>query len=563
MVWSTSSAPTTTDHKVIASDTNGVFKVTVDSLPSGILIYFRGYAINNIGRGYSPLDSFYTLSREPATTAVSFSAKAVLANQINLSWDTATSASGYIVLQRTNADPTAVPKDANSYAVGDSIGDGLVVGLIFLDTKTTMSITGLAALTTYHFSIIPFAWDGLHVGTYNYKTDTVPTANAKTLKQAELISVVLPQYIEGNPKPNSNRIPFAFRGRLTGLLTNATYRFMNQVVVSTDSDSAGGAGNCIFVPPTGDFVRTSSPSFDSTVSYGILITDSVGTYEGWFVTEPTGNYRFAPGKYIFMRIRLNDGISGTVVVTNLTTADSVRVVKLDPSITDSTGTGLRCTSAANPKDFIFVYDNKAGIGRPISGSFIESDGTVNSIDNNYAAFYADNVDGIDGSFGVVLPNVLPNGIRRVERRSLATGVIAVFATDEDGVWPSGVNTINPHGGTSELVLAGTDVQWTTRVQSTNMIPDRFALSQNYPNPFNPTTMINFQLPVSSQMLMKVYDVLGREVAKLDDGLKIAGYYSVKFDGTRFASGIYFVRITATSQDRKTLFVKTIKMSMVK
>ena len=165
VVWSTSSNPTTTDHKVIASDTNEVYKVKVDSLPPGTLIYFRGYAINNIGTGYSPQDSFYTLYREPVTTAGSFSAKAVLAHQINLSWDTATGASGYIILQRTNTDPTAVPKDANSYAVGDSIGDGLVVGLISLSAKTTISITGLAALTTYHFSIIPFAWDGLHVST--------------------------------------------------------------------------------------------------------------------------------------------------------------------------------------------------------------------------------------------------------------------------------------------------------------------------------------------------------------------------------------------------------------
>ena len=543
VVWSVSANPTTADHKVIASDTSEVYKVNVDSLPSGTLIFFRGYAINKIGTGYSPRDSFYTLSRELAATAGSFSAKAVLANQIDLSWDTATGASGYIILQRTNADPTAIPQDAASYSVGDSIGDGLVVARISSAAKTMVSITGLTALTSYHFSIIPFAWDGLHVGTYNYKTDTIPTASVKTLKLAELISVLLPKYIQGNIKPNSDRIPFAYRGRLTGLLANATYRFVNQVVLSTDPDSVDGAGNCIFVSTTGNFVLASSPGFTSAGSYGIIKTDSSGAYEGWFVTEPTGNFRFVPGKYVFMRIWLNDGKSGTDVAMHLTMIDSVRVVKLDPSVTDSTGTGLRCTSAANPKDFVFVYDNKAGTGRPISGSFIENDGSDNSIVNNYAAFYSNHVNGIDGSFGVVVPNMLPSGVRRVERRSLSTGALAVFATDDNGVWPSGVNTINPSGGTTELVLAGTDVKWTTGVQQPT-VPDQYALSQNYPNPFNPSTTIQYQVPIKSHVIIQVYDVLGREVATLVNETKEAGMYSLNFNAPRFSSGIYFYKLVA-------------------
>ena len=338
---------------------------------------------------------------------------------------------------------------------------------------------------------------------------------------------------------------------------------MNQVVLSTDPDSADGAGNCIFISMTGNFVLTSAPSIESPGSYGILKTDSSGTYEGWFITEPTGNYRFVPGKYIFMRIQLNDGMSGTIVATHLTMMDSVRIVKLNPSISDSTGTGLRCTSAANPKDFVFVYDTKAGTGRPISGSFIENDGTANTIENNYAAFYANHVDGIDGSFGVVLPNNLPNGVRRVERRSLTTGAIVVFATDDNGIWPSGVNTVNPSGGTTELVLAGTDVRWTTSVQNTSMIPDKYLLSQNYPNPFNPTTIIKYQLPVVSKLSLKVYDVLGREITTLVDAVMNAGYYSVSFDGADFASGIYFARITATPQNGTAPFTNTIKMLITK
>ena len=557
VVWSTSATPTTADHKVITSDTNAIYVVPVSNLPSGTFIHFRGYAINGIGIGYSPEATFYTLSPEPLTCAGSFSAIAILANQINLSWDTATGASGYIILQRIGADPTGIPKDMTSYTVGDSLGDGKVAAFLSSGTKS-VSITGLTALTSYHYSIFPYAWDGLNIKTYNYKTATIPTANATTLKEPAITTVILPQYIEGmNGKSNSNRIPFAYRARLTELLMNATYRFCNQVAISTDLDSSDGSGNCIFASATGDFVRASSPSLSSAGSYGTFKTDSSGAYEGWFITEPTGNDRFTPGKYVFMRIWLNDGMSGTIAVKHLTMLDSVRVVKLDPSVTDSTGTGLRCTSAANPKDFVFIYNNKEGTGRPISGSFFESDGTDNSIDNNYAAFYATHVNGINGSFGVVLPNILPNGVRRVERRSLATGAVAVFATDADGIWPSGVDTRNPSGGTAELVLAGTDVQWTTSVQNLSTLPQEYTLFQNYPNPFNPSTTIKYQLPRMSYVTLQIYDILGRKVSTLVNEIKQAGYYSVAFDAASLSSGFYFYKITANT------FTQTKQMMLIK
>jgi hypothetical protein len=195
--------------------------------------------------------------------------------------------------------------------------------------------------------------------------------------------------------------------------------------------------------------------------YGTFTTDATGTYEGWFITESTGNERFLPGKFVFMRIALNDGGAGTTVATRVTTSDSVRVVKLNPTATDSTGTGLRGTTFASAKDFIFTYDNTAGTGRPISGSFIESDGISNGVSDFYSAFYASKVDGLLGAFGMVLPNLLPTGVRRVERRSLATGAVVTSTTDADGLWPSGAQTVNPAGGPTALVLSGADVNYLT------------------------------------------------------------------------------------------------------
>ena len=76
----------------------------------------------------------------------------------------------------------------------------------------------------------------------------------------------------------------------------------------------------------------------------------------------------------------------------------------------------------------------------------------------------------------------------------------------------------------------------------------FELFQNYPNPFNPTTTIRYQLPTSAEVTLRVYDLLGREVAVLvNQEMKMAGRYQLTFDAGRLASGMYLYRLTAGSQ----------------
>ncbi|MBC8041850.1 MAG: family 16 glycosylhydrolase [Rhizobacter sp.] len=95
-------------------------------------------------------------------------------------------------------------------------------------------------------------------------------------------------------------------------------------------------------------------------------------------------------------------------------------------------------------------------------------------------------------------------------------------------------------------------------------PQIFSLSQNYPNPFNPATAVNYQLPAASQVQLKVFDVLGREVATLVDAKQAAGNYRVNFNASNLSSGIYFYRLTAGSSDaRSGNFTATKKMVLVK
>ena len=78
------------------------------------------------------------------------------------------------------------------------------------------------------------------------------------------------------------------------------------------------------------------------------------------------------------------------------------------------------------------------------------------------------------------------------------------------------------------------------------LPKEYALYQNYPNPFNPTTTIRYDLPKESHVVLKVYSVLGQQIATLIDADQRAGRYSRVLDGSRLASGIYFYRVQAGS-----------------
>ena len=76
------------------------------------------------------------------------------------------------------------------------------------------------------------------------------------------------------------------------------------------------------------------------------------------------------------------------------------------------------------------------------------------------------------------------------------------------------------------------------------VPKKYDISQNYPNPFNPVTKINFDLPENGLVNIRLYDMLGREVAVLVNEVRNAGYYTVQFDASKLSSGIYFYKMNA-------------------
>ena len=115
-----------------------------------------------------------------------------------------------------------------------------------------------------------------------------------------------------------------------------------------------------------------------------------------------------------------------------------------------------------------------------------------------------------------------------------------------------------HGGPGGIGMSGTIiVQDPVSVPGEEFFAEKFELNQNYPNPFNPSTKINFVLPFESFVSIKVYDIIGNEVAMLVNETKSAGKYDVEFNADKLPSGIYVYQLTAGS------FIQSKKMILLR
>jgi hypothetical protein len=156
-------------------------------------------------------------------------------------------------------------------------------------------------------------------------------------------------------------------------------------------------------------------------------------------------------------------------------------------------------------------------------------------------------------------NILVDGVQAATitytRKADSTGVDALSGTFS-------VATAGNH--TDKFTGSGVKLDKVMLIQRTvsvgvkeSEIPTGFELSQNYPNPFNPMTKIKYSIPNESKVSLKIYDILGRQVATLVDMNQGVGHYEVNFDATKYASGVYIYRIMAGE------FVQAKKMILIK
>ncbi|MCP9751971.1 T9SS type A sorting domain-containing protein [Ferruginibacter sp. HRS2-29] len=280
--------------------------------------------------------------------------------------------------------------------------------------------------------------------------------------QPSVTEISLPQYVQGvgsaNP-PDDRKVPFVCRMQVDGLTPNATYRFYSLFGNAPSGNT--GVGGYIVVNQTGNFQRVTSATLSVAGRYQTATTDATGSFTTWCVLEPSSDINFAPGTSLYWRIFLNNGNNGAAVVTRITNPNPVTV--LGWGTAPNQGTGLRSTAISQytAKNFVLLYDNADGTGRPVSGSFIESDGTRNLsalnpdvTNEGYAPFYGDNVDGQDKVWGTIIPNNLAGGIRSIAEFSLTDGSKLRACLSADGTFGS-ASTVNANGGLNAIVLTCT------------------------------------------------------------------------------------------------------------
>jgi hypothetical protein len=276
---------------------------------------------------------------------------------------------------------------------------------------------------------------------------------------------------------------------------------------------------------------------------------TINTPSGWLTSlaiSPRDNSILYAGYYMGAFKSTDKGESWAQVTFGISLAHSV-LFRIDP----------------RDDQVVYALIYSQGIFKSTDGglNWFRIDEGIPSTSHNYSEFVFNpaNVDeiylGLNGS-GNVLFRTTDAGFTWT---SYSTGLPDTFTT----VTSIAIDTV--HSRIFAATYANPEVQgiYTTDSALVGVSASRsdnqsgFSLFQNYPNPFNPSTTTSFSLPHAAVVSLKVYDVLGREVATLVDGREEAGEHSVKWNAEGFASGVFFYRLKAGD------FVQTRKLVLVR
>ncbi|MHB8579350.1 MAG: T9SS type A sorting domain-containing protein [Ignavibacteriaceae bacterium] len=351
----------------------------------------------------------------------------------------------------------------------------------------------------------------------------------------------------------------------------------NGIYLSTDNGvTFFPSGKGVTYPPVGALTVSDTNLFAGTyVSSGYLSWNS-----GVFLSIDEGK-SWTPVK---------NGLSN-ISVQSLVVSGSNLYAGTANGVFRSTNNGASWTAANNGlKTWIrclAVSGNKIFAGTRGSGVFLSTDNGANwnNVNNGLTNLYVETLvvmdtnvfAGTDGG-GVFLStnggngwSAINNGLLNTTVYSLAAtgsylfagtgaGSGGVFLTADYGASWSAIGNGNTFAANSLAIsrttlFAGTSGNGVWRRPLSDIItsikdngsrfPEHFKLYQNYPNPFNPTTIINYSVPKSSLVRIKVYDVLGREIETLVNEQKNPGNYKITFNAGKMASGVYFYQLRAS------------------
>jgi len=308
-----------------------------------------------------------------------------------------------------------------------------------------------------------------------------------------------------------------------------------------------------------------------------------------------------PSGYTFTTLTVSRLNSPHVLYLGATGSNQPKIYKITNSTTSTTAVEITPTYPGNSSGQVpnTAYVHSIAVNPKNSNEVIVVLSNYNTMSlwysNNGGSSWSDVEGNLAGQFGPSIRSatILPISSGNIYLLGTSTGVYSTSQINGSSTFwtQEGANTIG--NAVVESVISrdldGTVVAAThgrglfvgkvevTSVDENDLLPSKFELSQNYPNPFNPSTSIQYVIPspsidgrrnledFSSQtprsdnvwVTLKVYDVLGREVATLVNENKWAGKYKVDFDASELTSGIYFYRIETNG------FVETKKMILMK
>lgn len=332
----------------------------------------------------------------------------------------------------------------------------------------------------------------------------------------------------------NNKLEFAEADRIS-IKNNLTLNFVLDTVAQVNKSSISGR-----VTSTGDSLNPSGRGIISSITAFKMNEQNKSRKHISTLTDSLGNYTFnnlAPGKYILLAVPEQGFLPTFYRNDSLQTlkwkdADSIVVT----SNTQLAGINFKVNPVPDSGFAVIKGRIKDKTGNGISGAFV----FLTDINSNIVAYTTADAQG-NYSIDDVAPGKYFVGSEKFEYTGTQQSNIDLDYTTNQNK-------------TVDLTLSP---EVATGVKTASTVITDYSLSQNYPNPFNPATTIKYQIPQAGIVQLKVFNAIGQEVATLVNEFRQAGSYSVQFDGSRLASGVYLYRLTSGS------FTVTHKMVLLK
>ncbi|MFQ5674815.1 MAG: T9SS type A sorting domain-containing protein [bacterium] len=337
--------------------------------------------------------------------------------------------------------------------------------------------------------------------------------------------------------------------------------------ITFNSISADGGMSGIFLGNTSGSFTVSGGTIQNTIEDGIYSKDAEGVRLRDIDINNSGRHGLMRlGAFIDLdaeNIRINGSASeGVFVQLNLNSEYQ----------NNSNNSGLRKVSSPQQSINKFSLKNSQILNTGLEGVKVQTGGTDSlevTITGNTVTTPSDvglTVQTSDSGFALVeLSNnsVTADSIDfQLVQDSTSTFALLGFAGGDSAAVVAFVQ--NNNVGTPRVSVKGKiRAETVTSVSGPDepQLPTKFALEQNYPNPFNPTTTIRFSIPFTAKVTLKLFDLLGREVATLVDEELQPNSYNYQFEANALASGIYFYQLQATGSDQQ--FIQTKKLTLVR